>query len=634
MKESVAIAKEANRKKESSPTRSDNSIQSLRNEPERQLGSLRDVIGNIQRNGGTPSVESISTELSVMPSSDRASALLALQQTHGNRYVQRVVTGIQAKLKVGQLDDKEEEEEKIQTKKLPCQTPSVTTNEELRRQSEEEEEEEILQAKALPSQLPDLTPNLEARINAIKGGGQPLPKPEVSFFESRLGYDFSRVRLHTDAQAAESAQMVNALAYTVGRDVVFGAGQYAPSTAKGKQLLAHELIHVIQQVQRSPLSRSATSAIITGSNQLIQRRILIGSDEMDEDERNGFIQSVREQTLMARNRAHREVLLSHPRLTERILQEMSSESRDYSFCNQSELIAHLAEDIGETPTEEESRQLAEAEGEVLTPDEREAAMERFAREHHVPRSRVIWTPFGPQILLARVAPEEIPIEERTSAWTRRHWELMHRPRIRSEEIEEWGVGHTFEMEWERLTSSEGRSSSAADYKDRWVRAHRCIIRESAREYDLPAWLVAGVAWIEVGGEPGYTDDLSYILGDIGIRGRPELASFGPVAIQIRRAAEELGYDPNALSRVQTSFIISSLRDPQQNLFIVASHLHRLWNIDFPARPADMLTDDEIRIIATRYNRGPDLLLEAIQENTSYGDLIIRRKEALQRLLQD
>ena len=79
MKESVAIVKEANKKQRSSPTRSDNSIQRLRNEHEMQLGSLRDVIGNIRRNGDAPSVESISTELSVMPTSNRASALLALQ---------------------------------------------------------------------------------------------------------------------------------------------------------------------------------------------------------------------------------------------------------------------------------------------------------------------------------------------------------------------------------------------------------------------------------------------------------------------------------------------------------------------------------------------------------------------------
>jgi hypothetical protein len=88
MKESVAVAKEADAKKGVSATRSDNSIHRVRNEPERQLGSLRDVIGNIRRNGGTPSVENIATELSSMHTAQRAPALLALQRTHGNRYVQ------------------------------------------------------------------------------------------------------------------------------------------------------------------------------------------------------------------------------------------------------------------------------------------------------------------------------------------------------------------------------------------------------------------------------------------------------------------------------------------------------------------------------------------------------------------
>jgi hypothetical protein len=63
--------------------------------------------------------------------------------------------------------------------------------------------------------------------------------------------DFSRVRVHTDPLAAESARAVNALAYTVGSDVVFGAGQYAPGSASGRRLLAHELTHVVQQSQSS-----------------------------------------------------------------------------------------------------------------------------------------------------------------------------------------------------------------------------------------------------------------------------------------------------------------------------------------------------------------------------------------------
>ena len=77
--------------------------------------------------------------------------------------------------------------------------------------------------------------------------GRQLDRPTRSFFESRFGYDFGQVRVHADAKAAESARSVHALAYTVGRDVVFGAGQYAPDTTAGRRLLAHELTHVIQQ---------------------------------------------------------------------------------------------------------------------------------------------------------------------------------------------------------------------------------------------------------------------------------------------------------------------------------------------------------------------------------------------------
>ncbi|MEU9455112.1 DUF4157 domain-containing protein [Streptomyces sp. NPDC048277] len=79
------------------------------------------------------------------------------------------------------------------------------------------------------------------------------------FFEPRFGADFSRVRLHSDAEAASSARAEQARAYTLGEDVVFGAGQYAPETTAGRRLLAHELAHVLQQrqdpalgIQRAP----------------------------------------------------------------------------------------------------------------------------------------------------------------------------------------------------------------------------------------------------------------------------------------------------------------------------------------------------------------------------------------------
>jgi hypothetical protein len=81
----------------------------------------------------------------------------------------------------------------------------------------------------------------------LGSSGSPLDLQTRSYMESRFGHDFSRVRVHTDSRAQESAQAVNALAYTVGRDIVFGAQQYAPRLAYGMHLLAHELTHVVQQ---------------------------------------------------------------------------------------------------------------------------------------------------------------------------------------------------------------------------------------------------------------------------------------------------------------------------------------------------------------------------------------------------
>jgi hypothetical protein len=83
--------------------------------------------------------------------------------------------------------------------------------------------------------------------DALCSPGHPLDKKTLRFFESRFSHNFSLVRVHTDAGAAASARAVKAQAYTVGRDIVFGAGMYAPETSKGKRLLAHELTHVVQQ---------------------------------------------------------------------------------------------------------------------------------------------------------------------------------------------------------------------------------------------------------------------------------------------------------------------------------------------------------------------------------------------------
>jgi LysM repeat protein len=83
--------------------------------------------------------------------------------------------------------------------------------------------------------------------DVLRSPGQPLDVTTRAFMEPRFGHDFSKVRVHADARAAEASRMVNALAYTAGRDVVFAAGRYAPQTSTGRRLLAHELTHVVQQ---------------------------------------------------------------------------------------------------------------------------------------------------------------------------------------------------------------------------------------------------------------------------------------------------------------------------------------------------------------------------------------------------
>jgi len=108
-------------------------------------------------------------------------------------------------------------------------------------------------------QIPKVTPSTEAAISSLSGGGRPLSNSERSFFEPRFCADFSGVRIHSGSQAGELAQALQAKAFSVGRDVCFGKGQYAPGTSEGRNLLAHELTHVLQQ-NANPASRQVQRA--------------------------------------------------------------------------------------------------------------------------------------------------------------------------------------------------------------------------------------------------------------------------------------------------------------------------------------------------------------------------------------
>jgi hypothetical protein len=152
----------------------------------------------------------------------------------------------------------------------PLQTKQPVGFRRIQRQAPLEQEEESLQTQALGAHealarqaLPDeeeplqrrgdgtgggqVSTEVEDAIHGLAGRGAPLGEPVRDFMEPRFGADFSAVRVHTDAAAQLLARAVSAQAFTVGRNVVFGAGQYAPDTSSGRRLIAHELTHVVQQ---------------------------------------------------------------------------------------------------------------------------------------------------------------------------------------------------------------------------------------------------------------------------------------------------------------------------------------------------------------------------------------------------
>jgi hypothetical protein len=130
------------------------------------------------------------------------------------------------------------------------------------------EEEKTIQKKSGTSSSSAQSLHSEARPlvhSVLRSPGQPLADDDLAFFTPRFGFDFSRVRIHTDDTAAESAYSVNALAYTSGSNIAFAAGHYQPCMDTGRRLLAHELAHVVQQaggstveaVQRQPEANAA-----------------------------------------------------------------------------------------------------------------------------------------------------------------------------------------------------------------------------------------------------------------------------------------------------------------------------------------------------------------------------------------
>lgn len=190
-----------------------------------------------------------------------------LQRNLGNQAVQSFLKAgfLQAKLNISNPDDPDEQEAdriagqvmqadestlepplvSIQVKEGAVQAKLLHHTPLIEPQMPEAEEEKAPAENY--GKIREAAADIESCVDSLKGRGQPLELSTRAFMESRFGYDFNQVRVHTDAQVAKSAETINAKAYTVGTDIVFGAGRYAPDTYEGRQLLAHELTHVAQQ---------------------------------------------------------------------------------------------------------------------------------------------------------------------------------------------------------------------------------------------------------------------------------------------------------------------------------------------------------------------------------------------------
>jgi hypothetical protein len=127
-----------------------------------------------------------------------------------------------------------------------------------------------------PQTEPGVAQPLSPNTDTPPSGGSRLPKETRDFFEQRFDFSFANVRVHSDAAANESARTLGARAYTLGKSITFGRDEYEPSTRQGRQLLAHELAHVVQQSRsQQPTGRhSVASSLSRAPAHAVQRKMV------------------------------------------------------------------------------------------------------------------------------------------------------------------------------------------------------------------------------------------------------------------------------------------------------------------------------------------------------------------------
>lgn len=175
---------------------------------------------------------------------------------------------LQRKLAIGATDDPlENEADRVAEQVLRMPDPSLSVAAAppmISRKCAACEEEETLQREGAGPATPSLGEAPASVQEVLASPGQPLDPATRAFFEPRFGRDFSPVRIHTDDRAKAAANSIQAHAFTLGRNIAFAAGQYAPGTSGGRRLLAHELAHVLQQTGQdsAPLPQTSRAGVI------------------------------------------------------------------------------------------------------------------------------------------------------------------------------------------------------------------------------------------------------------------------------------------------------------------------------------------------------------------------------------
>ncbi|MBW4670805.1 MAG: DUF4157 domain-containing protein [Cyanomargarita calcarea GSE-NOS-MK-12-04C] len=173
---------------------------------------------------------------------------------------------IQPKLKIGAVGDKYEQEADRVARQVVNQM-NAPGGEAIEREEKPEDDEKLQMKPMVQRQAAGYamaaTPEVETSIQSAKGSGQPLASNIRKPMEQAFGADFSRVKVHTDAQSDQLNQSIQAKAFTTGENIFFRRGEYNPGSQGGKELIAHELTHVVQQstsaVQRKTEQKSATN---------------------------------------------------------------------------------------------------------------------------------------------------------------------------------------------------------------------------------------------------------------------------------------------------------------------------------------------------------------------------------------